>query len=190
MTGRDATLWLVGLVWLGGITAGFVAWERYETTAGATGPVLATAEERAPGRWRLSVFAHPHCPCTRAMLGELAEALHATPDLTGRVVFVRPAGAADGWERGRLWDAAAAIPGVEVGCDGGTEARRFGAETSGQAVLTDPSGRVVFRGGLTRARGRAGESPGRRAVLDWVNSGTGPMEVPVFGCPLFGTDQR
>jgi hypothetical protein len=45
----------------------------------------------------------------------------------------------------------------------------------------------VFRGGLTRGRGKAGESPGRRAVLDWIHTGAGPGEAPVYGCPLFDT---
>jgi hypothetical protein len=113
----------------------------------------------------------------------------AAPDLSVRVVFVRPAGCPDGWERGGGWELAAGVPGAELACDTtGDEARRFGAETSGHAVLTDPAGAVVFRGGLTPARGRTGESPGRQAVLAWVNSGGGAETAPVFGCPLFTPD--
>ena len=103
-----------------------------------------------------------------------------------RVLIVRPAATADGWEWSELREAAAGIRGVELACDiGGEESHRVGAETSGLAVLTDPDGQVVFRGGLTRARGREGDAPGRRAILDWVGGRTGASEAPVFGCPLF-----
>ncbi|HUR53184.1 MAG TPA: hypothetical protein VMZ71_03580 [Gemmataceae bacterium] len=75
---------------------------------------------------------------------------------------------------------------MEVECDrDGATARKFGAETSGHAVLTDPTGRVVFRGGLTQARGRTGASEGRNAVTVWVSGGVGATVTPVFGCPLF-----
>ena len=184
--GRETAVWLAALGWLAAVAAGFGVWERYDTTAGAAGSPPAAAGEPPSGQWRLTLFAHPHCPCTRASLAELAEALRDVPDLFGRVVFVRPPEAASGWERGASWDAAENIPGVEVACDaGGAEAQRAGAETSGQAVLTDPAGNVVFRGGLTRARGRSGDGPGRRAVRDWVGRGIGPGAAPVYGCPLF-----
>jgi len=137
----------------------------------------------------VSVFVHPHCPCARATIGELAEVLRTAPDLAVRVLFVEPTGAGDGWERGRLWDSVAALRGAERVCDfGGDEARRFGAETSGLVILADPTGRVVFRGGITRARGREGESAGRRAVLDWVGGHPAAASAPVYGCPLFADD--
>lgn len=185
MPGRETAVWLAGLGWVAAVAAGFWAWERYETTAGSVGPAPAAADEANPACWRLTVFAHPQCPCTRATLDELAEVLGETPTLAGRVVFVRPPDTPPGWERGASWDAAGRIPGVEVACDpGGTLARRYGAETSGQAVLTDPTGAVVFRGGLTRARGRAGDSPGGRAVREWVAGRVGPAAAPVFGYAL------
>jgi hypothetical protein len=138
------------------------------------------------GRWRLTVFAHAHCPCSRATLRELDGLARAEPDLSTRVVFVRPPDCPAGWERGEAWDAATRIPGAEVACDpDGAAAQKLGAETSGHAVLTDPTGRVVFRGGLTPARGRTGGSEGRNAVMAWVSGGTGAAVAPVFGCPLF-----
>lgn len=186
MVNRESTVRIVALGWLATVTVGFWFWERYDTTPGSTGPATATAGERVRDRWQLTVFAHPHCPCTRAALGELAELARAAPQLSVRVLFVRPAGARHGWEHGDSWTAATQIPGTEIAADAdGTEARRFGSETSGFAVLADPTGRVVFRGGLTRTRGRTGESPGRRAVLAWIESGTGASTAPVYGCPLF-----
>jgi hypothetical protein len=183
---REAVWWLVGLAWLAAVAGGVWAWERYDATAGPDGPAAPTTP--ASARWQLTVFVHPHCPCARATLTELAEVRREVPDLLIGVVFVCPPGTPAGWERGRLWDAAARLPDVELRVDPGTEARRLGAETSGLAVVATPDGRVVFRGGLTRARGREGDSAGRRAVLDWVHGGSGPAAAPVFGCPLFASD--
>jgi hypothetical protein len=184
---RDAVWWLVGLAWLAAVAGGLWAWERYDTTAGADRPVGAPAP--ATARWQLTVFVHPHCPCARATVTELAEVQREAPELAIRIVFVRPPDTTDGWERGRLWDAAANLTVVNVTTHDGSEARRLGAETSGIALLTQPDGRVVFRGGLTMARGREGDSAGRRAVVDWVQGRVAPATAPVFGCPLFASDE-
>ena len=186
MVGRETTIWLMGFGWLALVLGGFWLWERYDSTPGAAGGQAAAADAAVPGRWRLTVFAHPRCPCTRATLREAAEIATAAPQLSVRVLFVCPTDGPTGWERGEAWELATCIPGAEVGCDAtGADARRCGAETSGQAVLCDPAGRVVFRGGLTQARGRTGESAGRRAVLAWVRGTSGAAGAPVFGCPLF-----
>jgi hypothetical protein len=173
------------VVWLAVVAAGFAAWGAYDSTPGPQAAGAATAEPVGPA-WTLTLYAHPHCPCTRASLAELAELARALPaGAEVRVAFVRPAGTAAGWERTAAWDVAAAIPGVRVRCDvEGVEAARAGATTSGHAVLADAAGRVAFRGGLTRGRGRAGESAGRRAVLEIVAGGMADGEAPVFGCPL------
>lgn len=184
-TQREAAVWGAGAAWLALVVGGFWFWERYELTPGAASHPTAP-DERGTGRWELTVFAHPRCPCSRATLRDLAQIVADSPDLTIRVLFVRPEGAADGWERSESWDTAGSIPGARVTCDAdGVEARRLGAETSGAAVLTDPDGRVVFRGGLTTARGRTGPSAGRQAVRAWVSGGEGAAKAPVFGCPLF-----
>ena len=186
---RETATWLIGCAWLSAVAGGFWAWERYDATPGPVG-AGAVAVDEAVGRWRLTVFAHPHCPCTRATLGEVGGIASAAPELSVRVLFVRPPGARADWESGESWGRAARVPGAAVARDeDGVQARRFGAETSGQAVLTDPAGRVVFRGGLTAARGRVGESAGRRAVLDWVGGRTGAAAAPVYGCPLFSSDE-
>ena len=173
------------LAWLATVAAGFAAWGAYDATPGPRADGVVAAEPAGPA-WTLTLYAHPHCPCTRASLAELAELARALPPgAEVRVAFVRPAGTAAGWERTASWDEAAAIPGVRVRCDaGGAEAARAGATTSGHAVLADAAGRVAFRGGLTRGRGRAGESAGWRAVLEIVAGGMAEGEAPVFGCPL------
>jgi hypothetical protein len=60
---------------------------------------------------------------------------------------------------------------------------------SGETLLYDPHGRLVFRGGLTAGRGHAGDSPGRRAVVACFNEPTPERrDLPVFGCPLLDSD--
>jgi hypothetical protein len=127
--------------WGGLIAGGFWLWERYDSTPGPDGPP--PGDRPASGSdYEVVMFVHPHCPCSRAGLAELAEATRrAGPNVGVRVAFVRPPGAGDGWERGELWDAAAALPGVRVGCDaGGAEARRAGATTAGHVVVYDAGG--------------------------------------------------
>ena len=48
--------------------------------------------------------------------------------------------------------------------DDGAEARRFGAETSGQTLLYDARGALAFSGGITGARGHAGDNAGRASL--------------------------
>jgi hypothetical protein len=109
-------------------------------------------------------------------------------------VLVRPAGADERWEQTDLARAVAAIPGVRTTVDaGGSVARRFGARTSGQVVLYDPAGHLVFGGGITPSRGHEGDSAGGDAVVAAVRSTTvaragaaAAAVTPVYGCALDG----
>jgi hypothetical protein len=134
------------------------------------------------------MLAHPRCACTRASIGELARLVAATGDaMAVHVIFVRPEGVPSDWERTDTWRAAEEIPGVQVWADeAGDEARRFGGVTSGQALLFDREGALVFAGGITPARGHHGDSVGRSVVLAAVH-GTRPERTAsaVFGCPIF-----
>jgi hypothetical protein len=141
-----------------------------------------------PIRPTLVMFAHPQCPCSRASLYELDTLLaRAAIRPTTKVVFVRPVGMDPGWERKGLWPSAAAIPGVEVVADpGGAEARRFGVQTSGHVLLFGPDGVRLFSGGITSARGHAGDNQGLSNVLDRLRDASLPAATtPVFGCLLF-----
>ncbi len=67
----------------------------------------------------------------------------------------------------------------------GREALRFGAATSGQTLLYDASGRLLFSGGITPARGHAGDNDGSDALLELLSGGSGRHhQTPVFGCSL------
>lgn len=186
-TGRPGPrVWLVVAAWAALSCGGFALWEWSDASPGQVGGATESARPPAGADWEVVAFVHPHCPCTRATLAELGKILQtAGPGVAARVVFVRPPGVPAGWERGESWEAARKLPGASVECDdGGAEARRRGATTSGWVVVSDAAGRVAFRGGI--AARRPGETPGRRAVAD-ILAGTEPQvrEAPVYGCPLF-----
>jgi hypothetical protein len=181
-------------LWLIVIAAGLGLLWNYENTP-------ANASSAAPNRWpvdsrirratdgaTLVLLAHPHCPCTRASIGELAQLMaQAQGRVTAFVLFVKPPGFSDDWEKTDLWESAAAIPGVSVVRDDeGVEARRFHAATSGRSMLYDGEGKLLFSGGITRARGHAGDNAGRTAILSLLATDEAEQkETPVFGCPLF-----
>ena len=70
--------------------------------------------------------------------------------------------------------------------DEGIEARRFGVSTSGQTLLYDKAGALLFSGGITGARAHQGDNDGRRSIVALLNRKTpGRTATNVFGCSLF-----
>lgn len=181
-------------VWLVAVIGGFAWLAVYANTPGAAahpspiwpGASAIVLDREGP---TLVMLAHPRCTCSRASLAELAELMartHRPP--RAYVVFIKPGTAGVEWEKTDLWRTAAAIPGVTVVRDDqGVEARRFGAETSGQIFLYDVGGRLVFSGGTTGARGHTGDNLGRAAILAHLNgTASARPTADVFGCSLFG----
>jgi hypothetical protein len=182
-----------GALWLFMISAGVgILWD-YESTPGVAAAAPGRWPEdsrikRAPDRATLVMLAHPHCPCTRASIGELSRLMtQAQGRVAAYVLFVKPPNSADGWEQTDLLTSAAAIPGVNVvRDDDGVEAARFHAATSGQTMLYDAEGKLLFSGGITGARGHAGDNVGRTAVVSILTADEAEQrETPVYGCPLF-----
>lgn len=138
------------------------------------------------------LLAHPQCSCTRATLAELAEAL-ARVEVKPKtyVLFLKPYEFDNEWAMSDLWRTAEALPNVTVvRDDDGLEARRFGAETSGQTMLYDEGGTLVFSGGITGARSHQGDNDGRRALVALLNHKDPPRSwTNVFGCSLFSEAQ-
>jgi hypothetical protein len=194
--GRFGTrIWLfaLGICWLCAVAAGLWVVRAYDNAPGvsADAPIRWPAGTRlvpASSGPTLVMLAHPMCPCTRASLDELAEALARTNGAAKTyVLFIRPAGFTDGWERTDLWQRAVAIPGVTpVRDDQGIEAARFGTVTSGQTLLYGADGALLFSGGITGSRGHAGDNDGRAGLIaQLTRTGRGQTRTSVFGCPLF-----
>jgi len=180
-------------IWTFLVLCGFAYLVHYAATAGVGDRSVlfwpgGEAIDRRSGEATLLVFMNPACPCSGATVDELARLVaRAGRQIDFVAVFVRPAGYPEGWERTRLWESAARIPNVRCVVDpGGRDARRFGAATSGYTLLYDAEGALVFRGGITAARGHEGNNAGERAIVSWFRGGTAdPTETPAFGCPLF-----
>ena len=181
------------VLWLAAVGGATILMNRYSNTPGIGGPATVAWPKESQisldsSRPTLVMFAHPHCPCTRASLGELERLLAQVPGrLSAHVVFLKPLGTSAEWEKTDLWREASSIPGVSVSTDNtGTEARRFHAETSGQTLLYDPAGTLKFQGGITFARGHAGDNPGRTSLQELLRNGhSNQVKTPVFGCALF-----
>lgn len=189
---------VVGLliVWIAAVGIGMKVLLDYQSRPGrpASAPASWPASSRLPrtaGRPELVMIAHPRCPCTRATVSELSRLMARTQGrLDVSILFVIPRGFDRRWAHADLWYSAAEIPGVRLIEDPeGRVARRFGAYTSGQAILYDEVGRLRFAGGITPGRGHEGDNAGRDAIVSLVNHHTAELdETPVFGCPLTAAD--
>jgi hypothetical protein len=189
---RPSRALAIAFVWLVAIGLGFTSLWRFSYTPGppATAPAQWPAGlARDASAYTLVVVLHPDCACSNATLGELAKIMaRATAPLHTLVLFTDQ-GDRDRITGGTLWQSAVAIPGVNPMVDrNGTATRRFGAFVSGQTYLFDRAGGLIFNGGITAARGHAGDNDGETAVLDALVSGQAPVTTtPVFGCLLLGS---
>jgi len=105
--------------------------------------------------------------------------------LVALIPFRKPGARAGEARASDLWKQAAAIPGVLVFFDAdGREAELFGATVSGQTMLYDTEGRLVFSGGITNGRGHQGDNPGVDSIIRKVRGEAGQSHAPVFGCSL------
>jgi hypothetical protein len=183
---------LFGLGWVATAVFGGHALLKYENAPGKVGqlpsswPANSTLqlEKDQP---TLVMIAHPHCPCTRASMGELAQVMaRAQGKVRAYVLFYIPKVAGHDWENTDLRRSAAQIPGVTVLSDfDGAEAQRFGAETSGHTFLFDSNGRLLFNGGITASRGHAGDNAGESSLLSLIDNHAGKLtQTLVFGCSL------
>jgi hypothetical protein len=192
------SLWLIGVItalWFAAATGGlYVVWA-YDNAPGL--PARAgqawpqnTRLVRATDRPTVVMLAHPLCDCTRASLGELAEALGRTRIKPRTyVVFLKPTSMPEGWEKSGLWESAAQLPDTTiVRDDDGLEAERFGALTSGQTMVYDAQGSLRFSGGITGARAHEGDNAGRSAVVALLNAlPNHHAATNVYGCSLFAS---
>lgn len=119
----------------------------------------------------------PGCPCSRFNRAEMAEIGRQFPGRLATVVLA-------------VGPAAEPVPGLAADAvradPDGALAARLGVYATPQAVLLDPAGRLVYRGGYNRGRycadprtAFARQAAGRLLAGEPVEQATGP----VFGCP-------
>jgi hypothetical protein len=184
-----------GVAWAIAV-ASCMAWLlRFQMTPGQADAAVprwpgAGAVTLAPDRPTLLMFVHPRCSCSQASLGELQQLMTAYKHhLAAQVLFFQPADQSPTWSHTALWSDAAAIPGVQPRLDpGGRLARLFGAQTSGQVLIYNPQGRLLFSGGITDGRGHFGDNPGLDAAMTAAANSTpspsGVLISNVYGCPI------
>jgi len=197
MVRKSSFIKVAGFAWFVLLTAGTAAFLGYENKAGvaAASPTdwpTNSGIQRPLDRATLLVFTHPHCPCTRATLHELERLTADTGDrLAVFVLFIKPDGVEADWEKTDIAAIAAAIPGVTVLTDrDGFESQLFDAHTSGQSMLFDQHGKLLFSGGVTTGRGQEGPSTGSASIVALVKGVTPAVtETNVFGCPLFSHEK-
>lgn len=183
-------LWIV--IWLIPVTTGMLVMISYSNTCGAVGTPPSEwpedcAIQRDADRNTLLMFVHPRCPCSRASVQELARIMAQTGDRAAAfVLFFQPKDKPDNWSHTDLWEDATRIPEVKVISDYGAEtATQFAAKTSGQLMLYDAAGRLLFAGGITAGRGHEGDNTGSSSVISLVRGfGQTLSSCPVFGCPI------
>jgi hypothetical protein len=189
---RHRKLVLLAAAWVIAVGSGLWAMFEYEMTPGevAATPVVwpaASVLDLHRGHPTFVMFVHPHCPCTRASLDELMILATRRDKLMKTiVVFLKPTRFEQDWEKTDLWKTAASIPGATLFSDvAGKEIGRFGATVSGESLLYDPAGNLIFHGGITPSRGHRGDNAGLFAVEALVaGEATSLRQTPVFGCSL------
>jgi len=186
------------LAWAGAVLYGLWAFTTYENTPGK--------DEATYGDWpadaafepftdasTLLLFVHPKCPCTMATAHELDRLLLEIQKPVHVIVYVfRPNNEEPGWMQSPTMDAISSIKGVTVRADtDGQQAARFGARTSGQAVLFDARGITRYRGGITESRGHEGDNDARNALVARINDPTLPFaHMPTFGCAILADSSQ
>ena len=183
---------LVG-VWLALIAGGIWVSLEYEKTpskvvkpAALSNPLPEILVDNAK-EFRLVVFAHPKCPCTKATLSELARFLTKNGNVSSQVFFIVPAGLKESWAQTETFAFASHIPEVEVKIDyDGALAKTFGADASGECFLLDRKAKVLFHGGITLARGHEGDNIGLDQLTAIVQRKSDITATNVvYGCGLF-----
>lgn len=137
---------------------------------------------RAPGRKQLLMFVHPECSCTVASLDQLRFLEKRLGNrIEAHVVIWHSHLSA----RKHNWPEEGG--GAEVVDDRlGQEAVLFGAKTSGQTMIYDEAGQLLFSGGLTALRADFSGAQVLRKIVERVEAKNqaGALEKPVFGCPI------
>jgi hypothetical protein len=197
MTNSKITKYAFSYLWLITAVYGMALLVNYSTTKGSSTqlekkqwPIDSRIERDIHPT--LVMFVHPFCPCSLASVGELERLMPFIKDKVNvNVVFISlknmKGASLNEWKQTNLYKIVDNIPGVNIlRDDNETEAKLFGAETSGHTAFFDHKGKLIFTGGLTPARGHMGDSIGRTAIIGWIQNNKNDflVESSVFGCAL------
>ena len=146
-----------------------------------------TALTKRPGLPMLVMAVHPNCPCSRASVEQL-ERIASQDEHPVQVVALFLDSPAR--EASATWKSVANNPDIQAVVDKhGGLAERFGALTSGEALLYDAEGQLRFHGGLTPSRGHSGPGRGVEVVLALAaGQRIAFSSTPTFGCSLLETN--
>lgn len=178
-------------IWTISVGIGFVWMTDYSTRPGIPAVVSAKlppnifsdSDSKLP---KLILFIHPKCSCSRATLGELERIVAVTKDLVEvKIIFYKPDSEPSEWVETGFWQRAKTIPGVKISTMSEEEIEKFGVITSGQTLLYDSDGNLVFSGGITLSRALEGDNKGRQIIETYLQGGKVlDREAPIFGCSL------
>lgn len=175
------SLWVLAIAYFGAQMMAFDNTPGKPALAPAHWPSQ-TALTRTPDRKQLIMFVHPECTCTLASLEQLRRLETLTGNgIAAEIVLWHSAIA----HKQRDWTVESG--GAKVFDDqNGLEARRFGAQTSGQTLIYDESGQLAYAGGLTVFRAEAGGDPLLKQILRGIGvpHQKTALEKAVFGCPI------
>ncbi len=181
------------VLWVGGLGVGLEALWSYSYTPGPAAQAPSQFPQQSmvtldATRPTLMMFLHPQCSCSQASLHELDVLLSRAPGRIAVKAVMAPDPDPASGTGADLRAQARTLRAVEVVSDDeGQMALAFGAQVSGQVLVYDPSGALVFAGGITSARGHEGDNDGLdTAVAIAQGRATAGRQTPVFGC-LLGT---
>lgn len=187
-----STLKVLGMLWIACAATAYAHLARFENTPGIEDPTplewpmnsaIALEEDRAT----ILMTVNPHCECSRESLAQLLKSLGESESNAALILlFVTPQRQKEAITTLPLWKEASLLPRARLIQDfDGREAKLFGANTSGHVIAYSPDGKLRFSGGMTAARGHAGDSVGSRALTDFLKNGVASRSsAPTFGCHL------
>jgi hypothetical protein len=195
---KTKRFYLAILLWLALASAGILFVLQYDFTPATLIKTASSLHRRLCKDchpYELYVFLHPYCPCSSATLHEL-EALSNRLEKEGntkvkiKIVFFKPGGDIKEWKKSSLWAHANKLKNVDIIIDQeGKLIKHYQAETSGETMLFDADGNCLFDGGITISRGHEGDAPGKEYIYRLVsNKRINELKSPIFGCPIFGSE--
>ena len=191
MLRRNAALAAAIGAWLIVILAGFAFAERYAHTAGTGSSVTHWPDQTSlvyPDTTTLVMFVEAGCPCSEASLSELNLLLQDRRNHLHAHIVVEPIpGDVTAAESQSLVQHAQRIAPASLHFDtDGRERRQFDAHTSGETQVFAPTGALLFRGGITAARGHEGDNVGYQMIASLTqgvaSARGGLLTTPVYGC--------